>query len=174
MKKFLMTFVSVALALSMVIVTLSEENSEDTTIVITYEDTYSELTKDKEMNDNLPIPLNYVAYNYDYIMRQIEKVKDKEACLKAVMSIMYVINSLQMYDTDITLKDIYNCLSSTALECTYNEEKEVLRILDYITIYAQDPLGDNSIRIQENQGFVLYFDFVTDIFTHIRVDIPIG
>lgn len=175
MKKGLLSLISVLLILCMSVCTYSEEEQQDININITYDDSYIEYSKGRERNTNLKFPLDCVAYDYDYIMAQIDKVEDKEACLKAVMTVLYVMNTLQLYGSDdITLQDIYDCLDSLSIDCTYNNVKyEVLELSDYIDIYSIDPFLENSLRVGNKKGFVVYFDFVFDTFTTLRLDIPI-
>lgn len=171
MKRIFLVVVSVFLVLSILTGSYSEENQQDISIDFSYDDTYSE---HKEQYDELKFPLDYVAYNYDHIMSQIDMVEDKEACLKAVMTVLYVMNSLQFYGSDdITLQDIYACLNTISVDCDYFDvDYEVLTISDYITMYSTDPFLNNSLRVRGNEGFVIYFEFVFDTFTTIRIDIP--
>ena len=173
MRKMALVFVSMMLVLSVLINAYSEQKQPD--INITYDDSYIEYSKDRERNYNLKFPLDCVAFDYDYIMAQIDKVEDKEACLKAVMTVLYVMNTLQLYGSDdITLLDIYDCLNSISLDCSYyNVKYEVLELSDYIEIYSVDPFLENKLRVGDNEGFVIYFDFVFDTFTTLRLDIPI-
>lgn len=174
MKKVFLVLVSILLMLSVAATSLSEEVG-NTGKEISHDDSSCETAKEECGFESLPVPLNYAAQYYDYVMTQIDHVEDKEACLKAVMTALYVINTLQLFGTDeITLKEIYECLKSVSVDCKYYDIKgEVLIISDYLTIYAEDPLGDNSIRVQGDGGYVLYFDFATGILTNIRVDIPV-
>ena len=174
MKKIMFMVVSVFLVLSILTGSYSEVNQQDDPIDFSYDDTYLEHTKDTELCDELEFPLDYVAYNYDHIMSQIDVVEDKEACLKAVMTVLYVMNSLQFYGSDdITLQDIYACLSAISVDCAYFDvDYEVLTISEYVTMYSTDPFLNNSLRVRGNEGFVIYFEFVFDTFTTIRIDIP--
>ena len=173
MKRILFAVVSAFLVLAILTDAYSEENQQDVSIVFSYDDTYLEHT-DEEQYDELKYPLDYVAYNYDYIMSQIDMVEDKEACLKAVMTVLYVMNSLQFFGSDdITLQDIYECLNTISVDCDYFDvDYEVLTISDYVTMYSIDPFLNNSLRVRGNEGFVIYFEFVFDTFTTIRIDIP--
>lgn len=103
-----------------------------------------EYTKNKEIDDDIVQRLQRVAFEYEWVMAQLDAAGNKEERLNALFTVMYLANALQFNEFNqnivgtgkVTLSDIAYCLSSAGIPFT--EEENALNVMEVLYIAVDE------------------------------------